>query len=890
MYSISTAYVDTQLFDSETFASALKTNKSPYKVFKHTLVAGNLVLKDRSQSMSSATQSVYQRAWLMDQVILEAWKRYTWANSENIALVAVGGYGRNELHPASDVDLMVLLRQIPDDETKQCIEDFLMFLWDIRLEVGHSVRTIEECEKEGGKDITIATNLMESRLLIGPDDLYQAMQKAVSPSNIWSSKEFFTAKSEEQARRHQKYDDSAYNLEPNIKEGPGGLRDIQTIGWVAKRHFGATTLYDLVKHNFLTEQEFTLLHQAQEFLWQIRCLLHTGAGRREDRLLFDYQRSLATVFGYEDDGVRLGVEKFMKQYYRTVRTVRSLNEMLLQLFEEMIIYGNVTVRTHKINNRFQVRNDFLEVTHNQVFMRYPFALLEVFLIMQQNPSIKGIRARTIRLIQQSMHLIDKAFRKDLKNRSLFLEIFRHPQGLTHALRRMNSYGVLGAYIPQFGKIVGQMQYDLFHVYTVDQHTLFVIRNLRRLTTHPDELALCSDVKKQLPKLEIIYLAGLFHDIAKGRGGDHSVLGEKDALNFCLNHDLSDYDSRLVAWLVRHHLVMSTTAQRKDISDPDVIRAFAQLVQDTEKLNYLYLLTVSDIRATSPTLWNSWKDSLLANLYRRTHDALRFGAKEGVDRRSRIEKIQGKAYSVLLLNGENNDEDSITHLWEDLGEDYFLYSTPEDVAKETQAILSYDNWDVPLILERYDQQGSTEFLIYSPDSSYLFAHTIYCLEQQDLNIVDAYVIPTWGEYTISAYKVLESNGRKISSKERVEQILHELRQNLSQEATSFCPINRRLSRQLKHFPIPTVINFTQDYINNHTVIAVTTTDRPGVLSSIAQALMTCQVRIKRAKIATFGSKVEDFFFITDSHGQALFSTEQMEELRKELFNLLDSDKQ
>ena len=887
MYSISTTYVDTQLFDPDTFSSALKTNKSTHKVFKHALAAGNVVLKNRSQSMSSATQSVYQRAWLMDQVILEAWQRYAWPDPQNIALIAVGGYGRNELHPASDIDLMVLLRQEPDDKTKQCIEDFLMFLWDIRLEVGHSVRTLEDCKKEGAADITVATNLMESRLLVGPDDLYQAMQKIVSPSSIWSSKEFFTAKLEEQARRHQKYDDSAYNLEPNIKETPGGLRDIQTIGWVAKRHFGATTLYDLVKHNFLTEQEFALLTEAQEFLWQIRCLLHTTANRREDRLLFDYQRTLAKIFGYEDDGVRLGVEKFMKQYYRTVCTVRSLNEMLLQLFEETLVYGNVTVRTHKINNRFQVRNDFLEVRHHNVFMRYPFALLEVFLIMQQNPDIKGIRASTVRLMQQSMHLIDKAFRKDLKNRSLFLEIFRHPQGLTHALRRMNRYGILGAYIPKFGKIVGQMQYDLFHVYTVDQHTLFVIRNLRRLSLFPNELPLCSEVLKQLPKFEILYLAGLFHDIAKGRGGDHSVLGEKDALNFCLNHGLSDYDSRLVAWLVRYHLIMSTTAQRKDISDPDVVRAFAQVVQDIEKLNYLYLLTVSDIRATSPTLWNSWKDSLLANLYRKTHNALKFGTTEGVDRRTRIEKTQAQAYSVLILNDEKYSEEDITHLWEDLGDDYFLHSMPEDVAKETRAILSYDNWDVPLILERYDRQGSTEFLIYSVDSSYLFAHTIYCLEQQDLSIMEAYVIPTRGEYTISAYKVLECNGDKITSKDRVEHILHALRQNLSQEATAFCPINRRLPRQLKHFPIPTEVNFTQDYINNHTVVAVVTTDRPGVLSSIAQALMICEVRIKRAKIATFGSKVEDFFFITDSYGQALFSTEQMERLRKELLNLLDS---
>jgi [protein-PII] uridylyltransferase len=879
-----TNYTDIELFNPQQFESDLKTSTPDIKVFRDALKRGHDILKERFQAHENATNYVLQRAWLVDQIVLQVWQQFCSVPKNNtIALVAVGGYGRGELHPHSDVDLLILLESAMDAEMQDCIENFLRLLWDLRLKVGHGVRTLEECVQEAAADITVATNLIEARLLIGDEPLFQAMQAAIVPNRIWSHKNFFAAKIEEQTRRHLRYDDTASNLEPNIKESPGGLRDIQMIGWVAKRYFGATTLHDLVQHGFLTEKEYQTLSNAQEFLWDIRCHLHLTTGRNEDRLLFEYQRILATAFGYEDDDAGLGVEKLMKRYYRTVKEINTLNDMLLQLFQEAILYADAPAKVYPLNKRFQVRNDFIEVTHDDVFMNYPFALLEIFLLMQQHPEIKGIRAATIRLIIHYNYLIDNIFHKDLRARSLFFEIFRQPQGLTHVLRRMNRYGILAAYIPAFGKIVGQMQYDLFHAYTVDQHTLFVIRNLRRfsLAQFHHEFPFCSKLIASIPKPELLYLAALFHDIAKGRGGNHSELGEIEALNFCKAHGLSDNDARLVGWLVHYHLLMSTTAQRQDIDDPNVIKTFAQAVEDRMHLDYLYLLTVADIRATSPDLWNSWKNALLIELYHKTHAILHQDKGQVLDKQLHIQDIKRKARR--LLNDADNER--LSALWKELGDDYFLYSAPENVATETQAILNHSNPDIPIVLEREGVKGGTKFIMITRDRDYLFAATTYFLEQHNLSIVDAYIVPTQGEYTISGYTILENN-----ESERVSDILQELKQALVGDGSKpqFDIIRRRVPIHIKHFTVPTRVTFTQDHINNHTIIEIITTDRPGVLSRIAQAFATCQVRVKKAKIGTFGTRVEDIFFIIDHNNHALYSADRLDCLRDKLAELLDED--
>ena len=857
------------LFDPPHFEAALRASSQPLKVYRDALAQARNALEFRFLEGEPVTSLVSHHAGFIDQILQQAWRDKLGTDTDEVALVAVGGYGRGELHPHSDIDLMILAPEEALHRHAASLEGFLLFLWDIGLEVGHSVRTLQDCIDQGRADITVATNLMEARLLSGPQALFEQMREQTSQRHIWPGRAFFQAKWEEQIARHRKFHDTAFNLEPNIKEGPGGLRDIQTIGWVAKRHFGAETLRDLVSHGFLNEEEYQILEQGQTFLWRVRYGLHGLAKRREDRLLFDYQRKLALQFGYHDDGSRLAVEHFMKDYYRTILELGRLNEMLLQLFQEEILYTDEPGEIHPINSRFQSRHGFVEVTDNGIFRRYPFALLEIFLILAQNPALRGVRAGTIRLIRQHRHRIDEDFRADLRCRSLFMELLRQSQGITHELRRMNRYGILAAYLPVFGHVVGQMQHDLFHVYTVDEHTLFVVRNLRRFTV-PEfhhEFPLCSRVSQRLPKPELLYIAGLFHDIAKGRGGDHSLLGAEDAEVFCRQHGLSDYDTHLISWLIRHHLLMSTTAQRKDISDPDVINAFASQVGSKAYLDYLYLLTVADIRATSPSVWNSWKDALLAELYHSTHKALRRGLSNPVAEGDLIAEHLDDALRILSL--QRIPEGRARALWQRIEQNYFLRYNGAEIAWHTQGILNHGNSETPLVLVRQQtERGGTEIFLYTPIRLNQFTTSTSLLDQMGLNIVSARIIPSNDNYTLDTYIVLEADGKPISGQYRLQEIREQLHRLLNQPDQGPTPVQRQMTRQLKHFNIQTRVVFHEDPHQEHSIMEVITSDRPGLLSRIAQAMAQCDVRLKTAKIATFGERVEDIFFITNELGKPL----------------------
>jgi len=876
------------LFDAARFDRELAGTDNPLVLFRETLKTGQRRLEEAFfADDTSIVALVSARAWLVDQLLRRAWQRVVRPQATGQALVAVGGYGRGELHPHSDIDIMVLIEAEAEGSLRGALEQFLMFLWDIGLEVGHSVRTVQACIDESGADITVATNLMESRLLDGDEALFARMREATGPDRVWPSRLFFEAKWREQIARHHKFHDTAYNLEPNVKEGPGGLRDIQMIGWVTKRHFDAETLSDLVEHGFLTATEYRSLMEGQNFLWRVRFGLHVLAKRREDRLLFDHQRALAELFGYREADGRLAVEHFMKAYYRTVMELGRLNEMLLQLFQEEILYADDPGDPIAINRRFQARKGFIEVSHDRVFERTPFALLEIFLLLAQHPDLKGVRAETIRLIRSHHYLIDEQFRNDLRCRSLFMEFLRQPTGITHELRRMNRYGVLAAYLPVFGRIVGQMQHDLFHVYTVDEHTLFVVRNLRRLTVPRffNEYPLCSRVMQRIPKPELLYVAALFHDIAKGRGGDHSQLGEHDAAAFCRHHLLSDYDTNLVAWLVRRHLLMSTTAQRKDITDPEVINEFAAAVGNTTRLNYLYLLTVADIRATSPGVWNSWKDALLAELYHATHRVLRRGLANPFDEAELIDESQGEA--LQLLRAADVDEPSVRALWSRLPGEYFLRYSGDEITWHARAILAAGPRAGALVLSRPEsRRGGTEFFIYAPTHDHLFAIVTTVLDQVGLSIVDARIIASCDGYTLDTYIVLEEDGTPIKSAYRIEEVRETLHRHLNAPDTLPPPVRRQVGRQLKHFPLPTEVLFRDDTGNGRTVMEVVSADRPGLLSRVAQAMLACKVRLQNAKIATFGERAEDIFFITADDNRAIDDKSQFTCLTKEIKQLLD----
>jgi [protein-PII] uridylyltransferase len=842
-------------------------------------------LKSRFLAEEPVEILVHARALLIDTVLRQAWFEHLGNGVRHWALVAVGGYGRGELHPCSDIDILLLVAQPPNEAERSQVERLITFLWDIGLEVGHSVRTVAECVQESAADVSVMTTLLEARLLHGDAALLAAMHGALSPPGIWPEKEFFEAKLKEQADRHLKANDTAYNLEPNVKTGPGGLRDIQTIGWVAKRHFGAESLDGLARRGFITASELRRLKQAQSFLWKVRFGLHTITGRREDRLLFDHQLKLAQTFGYEDASYTLAVEQFMQRYYRTVMDASLLNELLLQLFSEAILSNEEDIRP--LNARFQVRNGSLEARRDDVFARTPSALLELFVLLQQNPDIKGVRASTMRAVTRSLWLIDEEFRQNPRHHRLFLDILRAPVGVTHELRRMNTYEVLGRYIPAFGRIVGRMQYDLFHAYTVDAHTLFVLSNLRRwaIPRYDHEMPALSRLMQQLPKPEIAYLAALFHDIAKGRGGDHSELGSVDAEAFCLEQGLSRYDARLVAWLVRNHLELSVTAQKQDITDPEVVSAFARKVGDETHLDHLYVLTCADVRGTNPKLWNSWKASLFHEFYERVKRALRRGLESPIDQEELIRETQEAAR--LLLIGHGIAAQDIERLWRRFSAQYFLQYTPEEVAWHTGLLIERQPGpgDTLVAIEPRSVRGTTAVLAFVPEGIQGFARTTAVLDQLGLNIVDARVSPTDDGFTLGLYHILEDDGAPITDQDRQTEIENRVLRALLSADSSMPVVSRRAPRQARMFNTATQVTLTVDDRNQRSVLELIAGDRPGLLCDVGKVLMQQHIELRKAKIMTVGERAEDVFYVTDLQHRPLTEAAS-QRLKEHLLQALD----
>jgi [protein-PII] uridylyltransferase len=856
------------------------------KTYRERLRLKNAELIDRFRTGTSAAELIRARSDFMDEILGGCWNHFLGPLAARLALVAVGGYGRRELHPHSDIDILALLDHPAEGDYREPLTEFLNFLWDIGLKPAQSVRTVEDCIEEARNDQTVITNLTEARLLQGSKALFEALRNRLGPEHLWPSAEFFEAKMAEQAARYAKFHDTAYNLEPNIKEGPGGLRDIQIIGWIIKRHYNSRNLQDLLRQGWLTETEYAELIQAQDFLWQVRFALHVLTGRSEDRLLFEYQKELARQFGYLDPDINQAVERFMQRYFRTVMGLERLNEMLLQLFKEVSLYGDEDFAVLPINENFQAVNNYVEVADPGVFRRQPLALLQIFLLLQQNTSLLGIRASTIRLIRQHLYLIDEDFRRNPEACRLFMTILRQKAGITRQLRRMNRYGVLASYLPAFGRVVGRMQYDLFHVYTVDEHTLFVIRNLRRFSQeqyrydHP----LCAEIFDLIEKPELLYIAALMHDIAKGSGDDHSTLGATIAEDFCQRHGIAPRDTALVKWLVLNHLVMSMTAQRKDINNPDIIHEFATALGSHTTLDHLYLLTVADIRATNPNLWNSWKDALLKELYLTTRWVFRRGLTRPLVQAEKIAAV--KAESRALLKRLGIADASVERVWETLNDEYFLRHLPEEAAWHTVAISFCEAEDLPLVLLRpVSQRGSAEIFVYAKNQDFIFAHSTAVLDQLGLTVFDAKIITAGDGLVLNSYHVLEQTGEPIRDQLRQAQICARLRQCLSGPGDAPIQVQRREPRQIKHFAVPTQIYFHEDQQGRHTILELIATDRPGLLSKVGQAFTRCGVRLYNAKISTIGSRAEDIFYLTDAEDRPLSGEPRQQDLREAILDLV-----
>lgn len=817
-------------------------------------------LRSEFESDAESSRLLKQQCRLVDDLLRDLWRAATVPG--NIALVAVGGYGRGELFPHSDVDLLILLPDQHASTYDTLLEPLIGLFWDIGLAVGHSVRSLQECVDEAGKDVTVQTNLLEARHLIGNVALFQQMRAQLSA--LLDPAQFFRAKSLEQAHRHARFNDTAYNLEPNIKESPGGLRDLQSVLWISQGIGLGDSWAALARNGLITPGEARQIRRHECLLQMLRIRLHYLAGRREDRLLFDYQNELAAQLGLSSSSRRRASEQLMQRFYRSAKLVRLMNEILLQNLQERAFPQPQAITV--INPRFHVRNGLLETRTPVLPQREPSTILECFLLLQQHPEIKGLSAPMLRTLWRVKALVNRDFRNNPANKRLFLSILRQPDGITSAMRRMNRYGILGRYIPAFGRITGQMQHDLFHVYTVDEHILNVLRNLRRFASaeFAHEFPLCSRLISQFEKPELLYLAALFHDIAKGRGGDHSALGKADALRFCRQHGLPTEEAQLVAWLVAMHLVMSGTAQKSDLSDPTVIEHFARLMGNERQLTALYLLTVADIRGTSPAVWNAWKAKLLENLFLATRRLL-----QGSGATTASELAARREQATERLNYYGIAEPSYQTLWETLGDGYFLRHDSQEIAWHTRLLLTHIRAVQPIVRTRLSPQGDgIQVMAYLRDRDDLFASICGIFDRMGYTVVEAKIHTSRHGYALDTFLVLDEGDKTVRYRDLLSYIEYELTQRLAGGQAPEAPLQGRISRQVKHFPIKPTVSITLEGDGDNHLLAIVAGDRPGLLSRIAQTLLKHGIQLHTAKINTLGDRAEDSFLISAQGGSQL----------------------
>jgi [protein-PII] uridylyltransferase len=827
------------------------------------------------------------RALVMDRLLDALWTDHG-LDASGLGLFAVGGYGRGELHPWSDIDILIVGEDSALNDAQDALRAFSTRLWDFNLDIGHAVRSLEDCQTLAREDITIATSLIECRPICATRDMLHALEAVAFDDANWTSGAFFEAKVEEQKARYQKHDDSDNRLEPDIKNAPGGLRDLHTIIWVTRRHFRTTRLITLVDEGLLTQHEFKLLDEAEQFLKRTRFAVHLAAGRAQNKLLFDLQYEVAGRMGFSEDDTKERIEAFMQQVYRMTLRLGEFNDMLLQHFEETVIGDPAMESVEALNARWQVRGGHLELIHDNGFERNPSALLEAFVLLAQNPELKGLRAATTRQMYTARHLIDDAFRNDLVNISYFMELLRYPKKLPDILRRMRYYGILSRYIPEFAGIMGLMQHDLFHIYTVDAHTLQLIRNITRFYTGAVEsdYPLVTRLTRRLPKIELLYLAALFHDIAKGRGGDHSELGAIDAYNFCKHHRLPEYDARLVAWLVNNHLLMSMTAQRKDISDPDEIKAFAEIIGDERRLNYLLCLTVADITATNPELWTSWRAALLRQLYHATADVLKRGLDQLPGRAAYIEETQHDALALIRPSMRSQ----ATAFWAHWSQEYFVSHSSDELAWHLETLLDSQPTDTVTAIAPpaiNPDQGSTQVLVATPNRVHLFADITACFADLGVSVLDARLHTSRTGQSIDVFMVQQDAlANPITDPADQERLLRGLERAARQEYVR-SESEQRTPRVQQYFNMPAEIAITNDLEGRYTLVELTAPDRPGLLTVIGRVFAECGLDLTTAKIATLGERVEDVFYVTDQSGGTLQDAESIAHLKQQLAHEIDA---
>ncbi|HWH84914.1 MAG TPA: [protein-PII] uridylyltransferase [Burkholderiaceae bacterium] len=817
---------------------------------------------------------------VVDETLAALWHRA--AMPPGTALLAVGGYGRGELFPHSDVDVLVLLPPgAAADAPNPTIESFITACWDIGLEIGSSVRSVGECVAMAKSDVTVQTALLESRYLCGSRRVFATFRHA--NTQAMEPKAFLRAKTFEMLQRHRKYEDTPYALEPNCKESPGGLRDLQVVVWVARAAGLGKTWAALAARGLITPFEVKQLNRNEGLLKLIRARLHMIAGRREDRLVFDLQTAVAESFGYHGTHGQRASEVLMRRYYWAAKAVTQLNQILMLNIEERI-NGSQGAPMRRITPKFLERGGMLEVASDDLYQRDPHAILETFLVYQQTIGPKGLSARTLRALYNARDLMDAKFRHDPVNRATFMKILQAERGQTHAFRLMNQTSVLGRYLWVFRRIVGQMQHDLFHVYTVDQHIIMVLRNVRRffIPEHAHEYPFCSQLAAGFDRPWVLYVAALFHDVAKGRGGDHSELGGREVRRFCRDHGVTGEDAALIEFLVEAHLTMSHIAQKEDLSDPDVVQGFAERVRDERTLTALYLLTVADIRGTSPKVWNAWKGKLLEDLYRVTLRALG-GARPNLDAEVEARKLEARQMLNLAAFAPG-----VQHaLWNTLELSYFARHDAADIAWHTRALIDRVESRTPVVQARVSPLGEgLQVLVYAPDQPDLFARICGYFDSAGFNILDAKVHTTRKGYALDTFQVnspnLEPEAHDLHYRDLISYVETQLGLALATSAPLHEPGRGRISRRVRSFPITPRITLRPDERAQRWLLAVSASDRSGLLYSIARVLARHQINLQLAKISTLGERVEDTFLID---GAALQQNRVQLQIETELLDAL-----
>ena len=837
------------------------------------------LFRDRGRQIRGIEYFLNQRSENTDKLIREAFKQTDLASINDFGIFSVGGYGRGELHPYSDIDLLLLSKTGLSKEEQKKIEKFISLLWDLGLEIGHSVRTLKQAKKQAREDVYTMTNMLEFRKIAGTDEVHRMYLSIIDTKNLWRNKSFIQKKVQEQIDRHQSFNNTSYNLEPDIKSSPGGLRDIHTIDWLIKN--SARNMFESDKlTGALTSEERKELNKAKYWLWVIRYLTHLEANREEDRLLFEHQIPVAMKLFPSAKSSNQAAEKLMHRYYRSSLSISEINSTFIQSIRENYELTKLS-RKKKLDSNFYIKNNLIHLYEMEGFKRNPSLLLDLFIKLSENPDVKGIGSQTLRALKRDRDLIDSDFRSKKQNILLFLKLLKSKRLLVTQLEKMKDLGILGRYLPEFGRITGQMQYDLFHIYTVDAHTLEVLRNMRWMTLGKSEekFPLAAKIINKLPKLEILYIAGLYHDIGKGRGSDHSNLGKVIVKNFCKKHLFTKEDTKLIEWLVENHLLMSVTSQKKDLTDNSVVKEFAEKVSNVETLNYLYCLTVADVSATNPNLWNSWNASLLRQLYDRTKLYFR----DSILLNNSIDEKKTKALKLI----KKYKSSEIENLWDRFYPDYFEGSDHFDLSQHAEIILSSKQGTIVEMIEQ-DKESLSSIFIHTKDRANLFATIVGILDSENINFIDAKLYGMKNGFCTDLITISDQGNKVDLESTKAKVLIDKLNQALNEKVLKPKIVKKRLPRHLKHFQTTTEISFNHDMSNRWTNLEIKTSDRPGLLASICQVFLKHGALIKKARIATYGEKAEDRFSITSKQDTPFIKKNDLNNLLSDLKTSLSGE--